>query len=160
MFFSNGLKIDFNFKGILFWVLFIILLLFFTCKELRSEEVGSVDVYYNNEYQLTWTLEEFNTIIKAAKFHSEIIDAEKNERVYIKLEDTIWKLKEKSINEFVTGMEIIWEDEKGNILKLIPIEATITEVKIEETKLGFLRRMYTRIAEIGFPIAILLLIFI
>jgi len=160
MFFKNSLKVklfSIDWTLVCWIVIFIVavFMLFNTMKAFSSE--NNVDVYYQNEHQFSMTYDEFSEILKTANFYSNILDAEEHGRVFIELKDDPWILHENEM--FETELDIIWLDSKDEPLKTITLETKIDYAEFKTSK-GFWKNLYCRISQIGFPIALILIILI
>ena len=164
MFFKNGLKVKlFNIDWTLVcWIVIFIVAVFMLFNTLKAfpNDINDVDVYYQNEYQFSMTYNEFSEILKASNQYLKLRESEENERVYIELQDDKWILVDSDNieNELKTDMKIIWMDENNKPIKTVTITATIKDVEIECDSRSFIRKIYCRISEIGFPIALILLV--
>ena len=154
MMFRNGLKIIFRFSWeILFWVSLIVVSSLMMCRTLQANDADQVEVYFQGELQFSIHYEEFNLILKAAKLHSHLVDAEKNNRVVVELENNVWEIVD---DKYKTKANVIWLDKENKPIKTMTLEIVLD--KVEDEKQNYFIELYKKVSAIGLPIAIVLLL--
>lgn len=136
---------------------FIIVFSFFIVSTflLYSQENDYFELFHDGEKVGKISIEGFEEMRKAAGIKKEEWEAEKEGRVEVSLKDDPWEV---TIGEkFVTEVTIVWKNKDGKEIKTIVLEQEFT---IKKETMSSFRIFYRDIAEIGFPIAIIIIIII
>jgi len=128
-----------------------LLLLFFD--ELNCKE-NDIYIYQNNKVLGYFTPEEFKNLVNNADKQVEQIDAEKENRVEIKVLDNPYKVEKE--NTYKARFRIIWYNEKKEIIKSIDMESTIIINEDSSNPYPAWRVTYRNISEYSLPVLIVL----
>jgi len=112
---------------------------------------------FDDKYKLidTIPIDEFKTLITAAKLYNEELKAENNKqiKIVVKEKQSTIKLGE----TYKADVIVTWYNEKNEIIKTLVLEVSIDTKK---ENFGILRILYRDISEVGFPILFTILIII
>lgn len=139
-------------------LLITILILFFTINTYAIEKGEAVDFYVGGEYVQSMTYKQWKIFSESAKLHMEIIEAEKDGNIKVNFHKNPWQA---IVGEtFKTKIDFIWYKEvkgKEKVIKKLTIEQSI-EVPKDGLRLPEYRVFYRDVAEIGFPISVIILL--
>ncbi len=135
-----------------------ILILLFSLPLLAIDKGEEIDIYVGGEYVQSMTFQQWKIFSESAKLYSQILIAERKENIDINFHKSPWKAV---IGEtFTTQIDFTWYrevDGKKIVLKTMSIEQSI-DVPKDGLKLPEYRVFYRDVAEVGFPISIIIIL--
>lgn len=138
-----------------------LLILLFSCITLNAfgiQKGKEIDIYYKDKYIDSMSLKDFENQIKMAENYYQQILAEKNKKIKIILEKNPWEIINNDI--FVTDANIIWYNEKDEIIKDIKISISIRKDNETNELIILIDKIYTQTAKYGFPVLLVILILV
>jgi len=112
---------------------------------------NQVDVFFEGQKIDSMTYTQFEALINGSAFYNELLEAEREGRVYVSLESNPWEVSLIG-KKYCTHMNIIWKTKDGKVLKKTRLKV---ELRIPEggKTMSNLRIEYRNVEEIGFPIS-------
>lgn len=135
-----------------FFTLLFVFLFFSTIYAASSVEDDKY-IYFSNQGQVVGKIlvEDFKTLVNASKEYYEIIDAEQNNRLKIKIEKSLWDIKESK--KYEGDMIITWTNKEGNTIKELTVFINMEIKKESESKIV---TFYRNVAPWAFPISFII----
>lgn len=130
---------------------FFILLIF-----ANSIFANTIDLYSNGEYVHSYTIPQFKSLINNNEFVLEQINAEKEGRVVVELLDEEFSFNKDGL--YQGYLRIKWLNENGSTLKQLKVFIELKATDIEKNNSNIVYKWYSDIANIGFPISIIILL--
>lgn len=135
------------------FILFFILIIK-GCDVLYAKEDNNIYIYQNKKVVGYFTKEEFASLVNNSDLYVSEIEAEKENRVEIKVLDSPYKIEKE--NKYKARFSITWKDSKGKVLKKITLDSIITINEDASNPYPAWRVLYRNISEYSTPVLIIL----
>lgn len=136
------------------FILFFVLILVKGCDVLHAKEDNNIYIYQNKKVVGYFTKEEFASLINNSDLYVSEIEAEKEDRVEIKVLDSPYKIEKE--NKYKARFTITWKDSKGKVLKEITLDSIITINENASNPYPSWCVLYRNITEYSTPVLIIL----
>lgn len=122
----------------------------------QTAKQKTVDIYYDNKYIQSYTLEQFKELVLNAEFSVMLTEAEESNKIKVVLSDKEYTFADGVYQGFLL---FIWESDTG-IIKQLKVKATLNLSDPSQPIFDKIREKYRTVAEIVLPIAILIILFL